>query len=166
MLFCHDAAQIQVLVETNATNSSAKFQVYPPWSYSEVWTKNDMFRRGLLKEHFRKNFYQNICFIIFRCHSNQSYYPSGTKKKKKKKKNYLFPRPIHLTTLITSPIDFLLYFQNCPRYKYNIFKEVIKIYRTNFTVKIMRISHCFFVPQVFRHNNPHFQKLQNWTGLR
>ena len=30
----------------------------------------------------------------------------------------------------------------------------------------MKINHCFFVAEVFRHNNPHFQKLQNWADLR
>ena len=27
-------------------------------------------------------------------------------------------------------------------------------------------GHCAFAPQVFRHNNPHFQRLQSWAGLR
>ena len=30
----------------------------------------------------------------------------------------------------------------------------------------MKINHFFFVSQVVKHNNPHFQKLQNWAELR
>ena len=30
----------------------------------------------------------------------------------------------------------------------------------------MKLNHCFFVSHVFRHNNPHLQKLQNWADLR
>ena len=26
--------------------------------------------------------------------------------------------------------------------------------------------HCAFAPRVFRHNNPHFRKLQSWSDLR
>ena len=68
-------------------------------------------------------------------------------------------------TFITSPIAILLYFQTCLGYKYEIFRKVRRIYRMSFNSKIMRIYHCFFAPQVFRHNNPRFQKLQNWADL-
>ena len=37
---------------------------------------------------------------------------------------------------------------------------------SGFGEKIMRIGQCAFAPQVCRHNNPHFQKLQNWSDLR
>ena len=30
----------------------------------------------------------------------------------------------------------------------------------------MKMNHCFFAPQVFRHNKPYFQKLQNRADLR
>ena len=46
------------------------------------------------------------------------------------------------------------------------FQKVRKIYRTTFCSKIMKINHCFFLSQVFRHNNLHFQKLLNWAELR
>ena len=46
------------------------------------------------------------------------------------------------------------------------FQESEKIYRTSFSSKTMKINHCFFAPQVFRHNNPHFRKLQTGADLR
>ena len=80
--------------------------------------------------------------------------------------SYLWQQLIHLTTLITSPIDFLLYFQNCSRYWYEIFRKVWTIYMSGFSNKIMRIDSCVFALQVLEHNNPHFQKLQSLADLR
>ena len=37
---------------------------------------------------------------------------------------------------------------------------------SGFSKKILRIGHCAFAPQVFRHSNPRFQKLQSWADLR
>ena len=59
--------------------------------------------------------------------------------------------------------SFLLYFQNCSRYYYEMFRKVRKMYRTSLSRKILKINHCFFVSKVLRQNNLHFQKLQNWA---
>ena len=47
---------------------------------------------------------------------------------------------IHLTTLLTSPIEFSLYFQNYVRYLNENFREVRKIYETDLRSKIMRVN--------------------------
>ena len=43
---------------------------------------------------------------------------------------------------------------------------VRKIYQTSFSGKNNENKSLFLCAQVFRHNNPHFQKLQNWADLR
>ena len=62
-----------IFVEANVMNISAKFQLYPPYGFFEYFflkfkfrglDKNDMFGRGLLKEHFNKLFVKNICSDI------------------------------------------------------------------------------------------------------
>ena len=47
---------------------------------------------------------------------------------------------IYLTTLLTSPIKFSLYFQNYVRYLYENFREVRKIYETGVRSKLMRVN--------------------------
>ena len=49
-----------------------------------------------------------------------------------------------------------------------VFSKLFKILIRNFQEsennnigRIMRNNHCFFAPQVVKHNNPQFQKLQN-----
>ena len=54
------------------------------------------------------------------------------------------PRPglyIYLTTLLTSPIEFSLYFQHYVRYLNENFRDVRKIYETGLRSKIMQVNH-------------------------
>ena len=47
---------------------------------------------------------------------------------------------IYLTTLLTSPIEFSLYFQNYVSHLYQTFREVRKVYETGLRSKIMRVN--------------------------
>ena len=67
------------------------------------------------------------------------------------KSNSESANPIYLTTLITSPIDS----NNNQDVSMKISGE-----QTGFNVTVMKISHCVFVPQVVRRNNPYCQKLK------
>ena len=51
---------------------------------------------------------------------------------------------IYLTTLLTSSIEFSLYFQNRVRYLNENFREVRKTYETGLRSKIMRV-YLFFI---------------------
>ena len=96
------------------------------------------------------------------------YGPYGTRRIHLRVLSSMWPKytrtPIHLTTLITSPIGFSLYFQNCSRYWYAIFRKARTIYTSGYSKQIMKIDRCVFALHVFRHNNPHFQKWQIYMG--
>ena len=68
---------------------------------------------------------------------------------------------VYLTTLLTSPIEFSLYFQNYVRYLDENFREVRKIYETGLRGKFMRVNLFNKVPQEFEQSNHYFQKSKN-----
>ena len=53
---------------------------------------------------------------------------------------------IYLTALLTSPIEFSLYFQNYARHLTQNFREVRKIYEMGLRSKIMRVNLFYKVP--------------------
>ena len=53
---------------------------------------------------------------------------------------------LYLTTLLTSPIEFSLYFQNYVRHLNQNFREMRKIYEMGLRSKIMRVNLFYKVP--------------------
>ena len=53
---------------------------------------------------------------------------------------------LYLTTLLTSPIEFSLYFQNYARHLKQNFRKVQKIYEMDLRSKIMRENLFYKVP--------------------
>ena len=53
---------------------------------------------------------------------------------------------IYLTTLLTSPIEFSLYFKNYANHLNQNFREVQKIYEKGLRSKIMRVNLFYNVP--------------------
>ena len=67
---------------------------------------------------------------------------------------------VYLTTLLTSPIEFSVYFQSYVRYLNKKFSEGRKIYETGLRDKIMGVNIFYKVPQTIEQSNPYFQKSQ------
>ena len=67
---------------------------------------------------------------------------------------------VYLTTLLTSPIEFSLYFQNYVRHLNQNFWKAGKMYEMGLRSQIMRVNLFYKVPYTFEHSNPYFQKSQ------
>ena len=65
-----------------------------------------------------------------------------------------------VTTLLTSPIKFSLYFQYYVKYLDEKFREVRKIYETGVRSKLMRVNLFYQGTQTFEHSKPCFRKSQ------
>ena len=60
--------------------------------------------------------------------------------------NDKYPFELYLTTLLTSPIEFSLYFQNYVRHLNQNFREMRNIYEIGLRSKIMRVNLLYKMP--------------------